>query len=124
VTVSQPGLSVHASRYWCRLKKRDGFSPIYLIGFTFFNNGFKNDPTFRVISFYSVGHSKLIVVCFNSGFNSDLKVSSLYNTGHNKCKELLPTKTSIKVDKNPTWLGSWMLLDALFTKEKGMLTGP
>jgi hypothetical protein len=38
---------------------------------------------------------------FNSSFNN-LKVSSLYNTGHNKCKELLPTKLQFKVDKNPT----------------------
>jgi hypothetical protein len=28
----------------------------------------------------------------NNGFNSDLKVSSPYNIGHNKWKELLPTK--------------------------------
>jgi hypothetical protein len=36
-------------------------------------------------------------------FNSDLKVSSLYNTGHNKCNELLPTKLQSNLDKNPTW---------------------
>jgi hypothetical protein len=32
-----------------------------------------------------------------------LKVSSLYNAGHNKCKELFPTKLQFKVDKNPPW---------------------
>jgi hypothetical protein len=55
----------------------------------------------------------------NSGFNSDFKVFSVYNTGHNKYKELLPTKFQFKVDKNPTWLGSWMLLDALFHCREG-----
>jgi hypothetical protein len=33
-----------------------------------------------------------------------LKVSSLYNIGHNKCKELFPTKLQFKVDKNPMWM--------------------
>ena len=32
------------------------------------------------------------VTLFNNGFNSNLKVSTLYNIGHNKCKELPPTK--------------------------------
>jgi hypothetical protein len=27
----------------------------------------------------------------------------LYNTDHNKCKELLPTKLQFNLDKNPTW---------------------
>jgi hypothetical protein len=45
---------------------------------------------------------------------SDLKVSSLYNIG----------KLQFKVDKNPTWRGSWMLLDALFPVEKGPLARP
>jgi hypothetical protein len=49
-----------------------------------------------------------------SVFNSDLKVSSLYNTG----------KLQIKVDKIPTWSGSWMLLDALFPVEKDLLARP
>jgi hypothetical protein len=62
-------------------------------------------------------------VAKNSRFNSDLKVSSLYNTSHNKCKELLPTKLQFKVDKNPTWRGSWMLLDAFFSYREGS-TGP
>jgi hypothetical protein len=43
-------------------------------------------------STYITFSSPLGVTFFDSGFNSDLKVSSLYNTGHNKCKELLPTK--------------------------------
>jgi hypothetical protein len=51
-------------------------------------------------------------------------VSSLYNIGHNKCKELLLTKLQFKMDKNPTWCGSWMLLDALFLVEKGLLARP
>jgi hypothetical protein len=61
---------------------------------------------------------------FNNGFKSDLKVSSLYNTGHNKCKELLPTKLQFKVDKNPTWPGSWMLLDVLFHCREGFAGPP
>jgi hypothetical protein len=51
---------------------------------------------------------------FYSVFNSDLKVSSLYNTG----------KLQFKVDKNPMWCGSWMLLDALFPVEKGLMARP
>jgi hypothetical protein len=31
------------------------------------------------------------------------KVSLLYNIGHNKCKELLPTKLQFKLKENPTW---------------------
>jgi hypothetical protein len=42
----------------------------------------------------------------------------------NKCKELLTTKLQFKEDKNPTWRGSWMLLDALFPVEKGLLARP
>jgi hypothetical protein len=76
-----------------------------------------------VISFYSIGHSKLLVA-FNSSFNSDLKVSWLYNIGHNKWKELLPTKLQFKVDKNPMWPGSWMLLDVWFPIEKSLLARP
>jgi hypothetical protein len=98
----------------------------------------------RVISFYSycTGHSRLtvastvssiviskllhrtILVTIVASIYSVLKVSSLYNIGHNKCKELLPTKFQFKVDKNPTWRGSWMLLDALFHVEKGLLARP
>jgi hypothetical protein len=37
---------------------------------------------------------------YNSGFNSNPKVSSLYNTGHNKRKELLPTKLQFNVAMN------------------------
>jgi hypothetical protein len=37
----------------------------------------------------------------------------------NKCKELLPTKLQFKVDKNPTWFRSWMLLDDLFHCKEG-----
>jgi hypothetical protein len=48
----------------------------------------------------------------------------MYNVGHNKCKELLPKKLQFKVEKNPKWRGSWMLLDALFPVEKGMLARP
>jgi hypothetical protein len=60
---------------------------------------------------------------FNRGFNSDLKVSSLYNIGHNKWKALLSTKLQFKDDKNPTWrrilVGCcWMLFS---TVEKGLL---
>jgi hypothetical protein len=61
---------------------------------------------------------------FNSGFNSDLKVSSLYNTGHNKCKGLFPTKLQFKVDKNPMWPGSWILLTALFHCREGSVGPP
>jgi hypothetical protein len=39
--------------------------------------------------------------------------------GHNKCKEILPTKLQYKVDKNPTWPRSWMLLDALLYYKEG-----
>jgi hypothetical protein len=45
----------------------------------------------------------------------------MYNISYNKCKELLPTTLQFKVDKNPKWRGSWMLLDAFFPIEKGML---
>jgi hypothetical protein len=55
----------------------------------------------------------------NNGFNSDLKVASLFNISHNKRKELLPKELQFKVDKNPMWLGSWMLLDALFHCREG-----
>jgi hypothetical protein len=58
--------------------------------------------------------SSIVISKVNSGlyvFNSDLKVSSLYNI----------KKLQFKVDKNPTWHGSWMLLDALFPAEKGLL---
>jgi hypothetical protein len=64
------------------------------------------------------------ILGIKSGFNSYLKVSSLYNTGHNKYKELLPTKLQFKVDKNPTWHGSWMLLDALFLYREGSAGSP
>ena len=40
---------------------------------------------------------------FNSDFNSDLKVSSLYNIGHNKQKALPLTKLQFKADKDPRW---------------------
>jgi hypothetical protein len=43
----------------------------------------------------------------------------LYNTGHNKCKELLPTKPQFKVGKNPTWPGFWILLHALLHSIEG-----
>jgi hypothetical protein len=55
----------------------------------------------------------------NNGFNNDLKVSSLYKTGHNKYKEFLSTKFQFKLDKNPTWPRSWMLLDPLFHYREG-----
>jgi hypothetical protein len=61
---------------------------------------------------------------FNSGFNSDLKVSLLSNISQNKYKELLPTKLQFKVDRNPTWLGSWMQLDALFHYREGSANLP
>ena len=48
----------------------------------------------------------------------------MYNTGYNKCKELLPTKLQFKVDKNPTWHGSWMLLNALFYYREGYASSP
>jgi hypothetical protein len=32
--------------------------------------------------------------------------------------------SGVKMDKNPTWHGSWMLLDALFSVEKGVLARP
>jgi hypothetical protein len=53
-----------------------------------------------------------------------VKVSSPYNTGHNKCKELFPTKLHFKIDKNPTWHGSWMLLDAHFCFREGSVGLP
>jgi hypothetical protein len=48
------------------------------------------------------------------------------------CAQVTQTKTGlstvrtfnplgVKVDKNPTWRGSWMLLDALFFVEEGLL---
>jgi hypothetical protein len=37
----------------------------------------------------------------DNGFSSDFKVS-LYNTGHNKCKELLPPKLHFNFCENPT----------------------
>ena len=40
-------------------------------------------------------------------------------TGHNKCKELLSTKLQFNLDKNLMWLGSWMLLEALFHCKEG-----
>jgi hypothetical protein len=57
-------------------------------------------------------------------YGSDLKVSSLYNIGHNKCKELLPTKLQFKVNKNLTWHGSWILLDVLSPVKKSLLPHP
>jgi TRAP-type C4-dicarboxylate transport system permease large subunit len=39
-------------------------------------------------------------------------------------KRLLPTKLQFKLDKNPTWLGSWMLLNALFHCRKGSVGLP
>jgi hypothetical protein len=69
---------------------------------TLFNNGCKSDPT--IFSIYSSGHSRLIVTSMMA-----LKVSSIYNIGHNKCKGLLPTKLQFKADKNPKWPESLML---------------
>jgi hypothetical protein len=62
----------------------------------------------------TVTHAQIIQKILLYIIDSDFKVSSLYNIGNNKCKELLPTKLQFEVDKNPTWHGSWMLLDALF----------
>ena len=39
----------------------------------------------------------------NNGFNSDLKVLLLYNTGHIKWKFFFSTKLQFKAEKNPTW---------------------
>jgi hypothetical protein len=54
----------------------------------------------------------------NNGFNSDFKISSLYNTGHNKCKELLSTNLQFKLDKNPTW--PW-ITNGVSTVEQGLM---
>jgi hypothetical protein len=44
---------------------------------TFFNSDFKSDPTKLFFSIVLIKH-------VNNGFNSDLKISLLYNIGHNK----------------------------------------
>ena len=48
-----------------------------------------------------------------------LKVSSLYNIGDKKCKELLPTKLQFEVDKNPTWT---KIFDVVSTIENGLMS--
>jgi hypothetical protein len=53
-----------------------------------------------------------------SGFSREPGGGGVINTP-NKWKELLPTKLQFKVDKNPRWHGSWMLLDALFHYREG-----
>jgi hypothetical protein len=67
------------------------------MGATLFNSGFKSDLTKLFPS------TVLVTQQVNNGFTSDLKISSLHNTNHNKCKELLPTKLQFNLDKNPTW---------------------
>jgi hypothetical protein len=47
-----------------------------------------------------------------------LKVSSLYNIGHNKCKELFPTKIQFEMDKNPMWP---RIIDVVSNMEQGLL---
>jgi hypothetical protein len=51
--------------------------------------------------------------------SSDLNISLQYNISYNKCKELLPTRLQFKLDKNPTWPQSWLLLDAFFHCREG-----
>ena len=67
---------------------------------------------FPSIVYEIVGHRRLRV----TSIVSSIVISKyfIYNTGRNKCKELLSTKLQFKVEKNPTWRGSWMLLNALF----------
>jgi hypothetical protein len=60
-----------------------------------------------------MAHALLTKVVFN-----DLKVSSLYNTSHKKCKELVPTKLQFKMDKNPKLL---RIIDIVSTVEQGVL---
>jgi hypothetical protein len=64
------------------------------------SNGFTNlwNPLFSLILFWRAAQT-LVLECYDS----DLKVSSLYNFGHNKCKELLPKKLQFNLDKNPMW---------------------
>jgi hypothetical protein len=52
------------------------------------------------------------------------KVFLSYNTGHNKWKELFPRKLQFKVDKNPNWPESSMLLNALFQCKEGSAGPP
>jgi hypothetical protein len=59
-----------------------------------------------------------------SGFNSDLKVLSLYNTDHNKCKELLPTKFQFNLDKNLTWPRILDVVVCSFHSRKGSVGLP
>jgi hypothetical protein len=77
---------------------------------TFFNSGFKSDPTELFPSIVS----SIVISKF-------LHCTILVTIS---AKELLPTKLQFKVDKNPTWRGSWMLLDALFLVVKGLLAHP
>jgi hypothetical protein len=48
-----------------------------------------------------------------------INASTLYNIGHNKCKELLPTKLQFNLNKNPTWP---KITDVVSTVEQGLLT--
>jgi hypothetical protein len=52
-------------------------------------------------SFYSIGYIGLTTILIVTSIVT-LKVSSLYNIGHNKCRELLSTKVQFRMDKNPT----------------------
>ena len=51
---------------------------------TIFDSGFNNDPTKFFL--YNIGHNRVTAASIVI-----LKVSSLYNSSHNKCKELLST---------------------------------
>ena len=62
-----------------------------------------------------MAHALVTKAMFN-----DLKVSSLYNIGHKKCKELVPTKLQFKMDKNPKLLRI-RIIDIVSTVEQGLL---
>ena len=58
-----------------------------------------------------------------------LKFCIIYHALNSGCFEAFlmkntPRTLGVKVDKNPTWCGSWMLLDAFFWCKKGSASLP
>jgi hypothetical protein len=60
----------------------------------------------------------VFVGCGNR-FEMGIVVSTLYNTGHNKYKELLPTKLHFNLDQNLRWP---RITDVISTIEQGVLS--